>query len=166
MSCVGRVSIPAAVLAALCAGLAACGSQANDTAKREAATATTATRGERLLSRTPYLGVACREANSLACDRVGLAVWLRRPAARVTATINGRALRLHAGRPDGRRAWYRGYLQPAGLLDGPLRVTPDRGRYFWQGSHPKDALVRIRIRRTSGKVDDASLSVPLRAGWG
>ena len=165
MSCVARARIPA-VLAALCAGLAACGSPAGDGAKQAGATATTGTRGERLLSRAPYLGVACPEANSLACDRVGLAVWLRRPGARVTATINGRPLRLHAGRRDGRAAWYRGYLQPAGLLDGPLKVTPDRGRHFWQGSHPKDAFVRIEIRRASGEVDGVSLSVPLRAGWG
>ena len=146
----------AAAIALMCAGLAGCGSPAADTAPRD----------ERLLSRAPYLGVACPEANSIACDRVGLAVWLRHAATSVTATINGRALRLRAGRPDGRGAWYLGYLQPAGMLDGPLKVTPDRGRYSWQGRHPKDALVSIQIRRTGGRVDDASLSVPLRAGWG
>ncbi len=34
----------------------------------------------------PYMGVSCHIPSSIACDRVGLAVWLRRPAI-VTATI-------------------------------------------------------------------------------
>jgi hypothetical protein len=148
-------------------GLAACGSRAADRAgPAPGATTTTAAadHGERYLSRPPDVGVACPRANSIACDRVGLAVWLRRPAQRVTATIDGRPLRLRAGRPDG--AGYEGYLQPAGLLDGPLEVTPDRGRFYWQGSHPRDARLQIVIRRASGATDRVSLSVPLRPGWG
>jgi len=122
--------------------------------------------GQRLLRRTPYLGVACPQAHSIACDRVGLAVWLKRSAASVAAKINGQSLRLRAGRLDGRRPTYTGYLQPAGLLHGPLEVTPDRSPYFWQGSHPKDARVLLQIRRSDGSMDTASLTVPLRAGWG
>src|SRR5271167_4545267 len=38
-----------------------------------------------VLSKSPYLGVRCSIANSIACDRVGLAVWLKRPAVSVTA---------------------------------------------------------------------------------
>lgn len=124
-------------------------------------------RGQRFLRRAPFLGVACSKANSIACDRVGLAVWLKRSAAQVTATINGRPLRLHAGGLGGRGPTYwEGYLQPAGMLRGPLKVTPDRGRYFWQGRHPKDARVVIAIYRPDSSTDRASLSVPLRAGWG
>src|SRR4051794_16823944 len=44
------------------------------------------------LQRAPYLGVSCRTPNSIACDRVGLAIWLRRPVTRLTATINGRTV--------------------------------------------------------------------------
>jgi hypothetical protein len=33
-----------------------------------------------VLSRTPYMGVVCPVANSTACDRVGLSVWLRKSA--------------------------------------------------------------------------------------
>jgi hypothetical protein len=124
-------------------------------------------RGQRFLRRGPYLGVSCPQANSIACDRVGLQVWLKRSAARVTATINGQPLMLHAGGLGGRGPTYwEGYLQPAGMLGGPLKVTPDRGRYFWQGRHPKDARVVIAIHRRNGSTDEASLSVALRAGWG
>src|SRR3954464_4142111 len=40
------------------------------------------------LQRAPYIGVSCRTPNSIACDRVGLAIWLRRPGARLPPTIN------------------------------------------------------------------------------
>jgi hypothetical protein len=163
MACVNRACTAALLLALVIPGLAACGSRGDD---HPPAPATLSDHGERFLSRAPEVGVACPRANSIACDRVGLAVWLKRPADRVTATIDGRPLRLHAGRPDGREAWYQGFLQPAGLLDGALKVTPDRGRLHWQGRHPKDARLRIVIRRASGATDRASLTVPLRAGWG
>src|SRR5579875_2414127 len=39
--------------------------------------------------RAPYLGVRCPLANSIRCDRVGLAIWLRRPAVRVRGTVAG-----------------------------------------------------------------------------
>lgn len=47
-----------------------------------------------VLSRAPYMGVACATPNGIACDRVGLAIWLRRPATSVSATIAGRPLKL------------------------------------------------------------------------
>jgi hypothetical protein len=121
-----------------------------------------------LLARSPYLGVACPRANSIRCDRLGLAVWLARPATAVSATIVGRPLRLHRGwaAGHGTRAWT-GYLQPAGLLaDGPLRITPDRGRFFWQGSHPKRVRVEVRVHSPGGAVRVRSRCVWLAAGWG
>jgi hypothetical protein len=121
-----------------------------------------------LPARAPYLGVACPQANSIRCDRLGLAVWLARPATAVSATIAGRPLRLHRGwaAGHGARAWT-GYLQPAGLLgDGPLRITPDRGRFFWQGSHPKRVRVVVRVRGPGGAMRVRSLDVWLAAGWG
>jgi hypothetical protein len=51
-------------------------------------------------------------------------------------------------------------------LDGPLRVTPDRGRYHWQGRHPRDVHLTITINRASGTVQRAVMTVSLRAGWG
>src|SRR5438270_737090 len=49
---------------------------------------------DRVFSKDPYMGVACHVANSIACDRVGLAVWLRRPAIAVSASIAGAILKL------------------------------------------------------------------------
>jgi hypothetical protein len=119
---------------------------------------------QRLFTQAPQVGVACPTASSIACDRVGLAVWLERPAVRVVATIEGQRVRLHPPRAQGGR--WEGFLQPAGLIDGPLRVIPDRDRSFWQGTHPRDAHLTTVITRAAGRIDRASLAVPLRAGWG
>ena len=122
-----------------------------------------------LLPRRPYLGVACPQANSIRCDRVGLAVWVSRGAAAVTvtATVDGRRLALHRAWREHRGRVWTGFLHPAGLLgDGPLHVTPDRGRYFWAGRHPTTARVAVRVRAPGGAVRVRSLCVPLMAGWG
>jgi hypothetical protein len=123
--------------------------------------------GRLLFAQRPYMGVACPKPNSIACDRIGLAVWLRRPAAQVTATINGQRLDLDGGRRTGRPpVYWEGYLQPAGLLSGPLKVRPDRGLYHWTGEHPRSARLAITVRRAGGAVGRVSLVMPLRAGWG
>jgi hypothetical protein len=121
---------------------------------------------QRLLSREAYVGVSCPQASSIACDRVGLALWLAVSARRVTATIDGRTLRLHPTRWRDKQAPWIGYLQPAGLLDGELRVTPDRGRDHWEGRHPKNARVVVRLTRPDGTRAVSRLTVALRAGWG
>ena len=120
----------------------------------------------RVLRREPYLGVSCPTANSFACDRVGLALWLRGDAKRVSARIAGRPLRLES--PDSRvdePPWI-GYLRPAGMLDGALRLTPDRGRFHREGRHPRDARLVINVTRRDGTKLRTRLTVPLRAGWG
>ena len=116
-----------------------------------------------VLRREPDLGVSCRQANSIACDRVKLAIWLRAPAVALSARVAGRLIVL---RPPGEVGWWEGELHPAGLLDGALRVTPDRGRFWWAGGHPVDARVRVRITRRDGSVDQTAVTVALRAGWG
>jgi hypothetical protein len=137
-----------------------------------AASAQRETRGKRFLGHAPYLGMACPKANSIACDRVGLTVWLKRAATGVSASVNGRPLRLEAGGTGGRppATHWEGFLQPAGMLRGALKITPDRllggDRYYWVGSHFKDAWVTIAIRRPDGSTDEASLPVPLAAGYG
>lgn len=137
-----------------------------------AASAQRETRGKRFLGHAPYLGLACPKANSIACDRVGLTVWLERAATGVSASVNGRPLRLEAGGTGGRppTTHWEGFLQPAGMLRGALKITPDRllggDRYSWMGSHFKDAWVTIAIRRPDGSTDEASLPVPLAAGYG
>jgi len=156
MSAIAPIAV-AALLAGCCGAPAVVGDRSAD-AGRGAADAA------RLLARDPDVGVACRKANSIACDRVGVAVWLKHPAAGVTVTIAGRRLRLR--QPRSREGWWQGYLQPAGLLDGPLRVTPDRGRYYWQGRHPRDVRLAVAVTRASGAGARTSLTVPLRPGWG
>jgi hypothetical protein len=78
------------------------------------------------------MGVSCRTPNSFACDRVGLAVWLREPAVRVDAAIADQELEpddpeWSGPAEDGERRMFAGFLQPAGLIDGPLQLTPDAG---------------------------------------
>ena len=124
-----------------------------------------------LLSRDPYMGVSCRTPNSIACDRVGLAVWLREPAVRVDAEIAGRALELddpdwsEPANADERRM-FAGFLEPAGLFDGPLEVTPDAGPDRWIGRKPVSATVDLRIIRNDGTATTTTLEVPLSPGWG
>ena len=122
---------------------------------------------DKVLKRAPYAGVACPRANSIACDRVGVAVWLKGRATRVSAVAGGRAPRLEPAGFGGRsqNPWI-GYLQPAGLLDGALKVTPDRGRFYWTGAHPTDIDLRLTIRHRGGALETTRLQVPLRAGWG
>lgn len=126
---------------------------------------------EELLSRDPYMGVSCRIPNSFACDRVGLGVWLREPAARVEAAIAGRELELDdpewsGPAENGERRMFAGFLQPAGLIDGPLQVTPDAGPDRWIGREPVSATVDLWIVRDDGATTTTTVEVRLSAGWG
>ena len=120
----------------------------------------------------PYMGVACPVPNSIACDRVGLAVWLRRPAVSVAATVAGVIIHLHTGprnpayrtnRPV--RAGFGGYLQPAGLGSKfHMKTTP--GEPLWFGERPPTPLVRFRIDYGDGNVVATHERVMIMAGWG
>jgi hypothetical protein len=119
-----------------------------------------------LLRREPDLGVKCRRANSIACDRVGLAVWLRTPARRLTATIDGRTFSLRP--PASRDGYWEGVLTRAGLLmpGSALHVTPDRGRYYWAGRHPVRAVLRLAAIEADGTPAATDVAVDLRPGYG
>jgi len=124
-----------------------------------------------VLSREPYMGVSCHVANSFACDRVGLAVWLREPAARVEAAIEGRELSLDdpewsGPADDGQRRMFAGFLQPAGLIDGRLEVTPDAGPMRWIGREPVSAAVELRIVDGDANTTTTKVEVGLSPGWG
>ena len=126
---------------------------------------------DELLKREAYLGVSCRESNSFACDRVGLAVWLQEPALRVDATIGGSEFALDdpewSGPEEaGQRQMFAGFLQPAGLIDGALEVTPDDGPGRWIGREPVSATVDLVIGRVDGTTSTTSLEVDLSPGWG
>jgi hypothetical protein len=155
-----------ALAAAFVAGCGDEDAQQSGGGDREARTA-----AEELLSRESYMGMSCRIANSFACDRVGLAVWLREPAVRVDATIAGGELELDDPEwsgpvEEGERRMFAGFLQPAGLVDGPLEVTPDGGPDRWFGRDPVTTTVDLSIVRDDGATDTTSVEVPLSPGWG
>jgi hypothetical protein len=126
---------------------------------------------EELLGRDPYMGVSCRIPNSFACDRVGLAVWLREPAVAVEAVVAGRPFELDDPEwsgpfEDGERRMFAGFLQPAGLIDGPLQVTADDGPDRWIGRESVSATVQLRIVRDGGSATTTTADVQLSPGWG
>jgi hypothetical protein len=67
---------------------------------------------------------------------------------------------------DGSRRMFAGFLQPAGLVDGPLEVTADAGPDRWIGRDPVSASVDLRIERADGTTIVATLDVRLAPGWG
>jgi hypothetical protein len=123
-----------------------------------------------VLSRSPYMGVACPTPNSTRCDRLGLSVWLKRPAAEVTAVIGGRPVPLDSDWIDDRqsilaahgkrRTQFSGFLQPAGL----------RSRYHlpthWTGRGTPQPGVRLSIDDGLGHLFKTRLRVDMMAGWG
>ncbi len=121
-----------------------------------------------VVEREPYLGVACRTPNSIACDRVGLALWLATPAARVTATIGGRTFALDDETwSDPRGDLHIGYLRRAGLSGtGPLGVTPDEPPERLVRADAARPLVHLRITRRDGRTETTRVRVGLHPGWG
>jgi hypothetical protein len=123
-----------------------------------------------VLSGAAGIGVACPGApNSIACDRVGIAVSLPTPHARLRATIAGRSVQLHnraTGACPRIGCFYSAYLRHAGLLDGALRVHPDQGRYHWYGRHPVTATIRLTATYPDGTHAQTIRRAPLAPGWG
>jgi len=139
-----------------------------------------------VLSRSPYMGVSCPQPNAISCDRVGLAIWLKRPAISVAATIAGQPLELDWFGEEPRfasatpRTEFDGYLQPAGLTTR-LHVKPTGGPSvdpacgcrigpIWissgrEKSHP-EPLVRLEIRYPNHTRAVTQLHVYLGDGWG
>ena len=139
-----------------------------------------------VLSRPPYMGVRCPGANSIRCDRVGLAVWLKRPAGSVTATIAGAPLVLNhhddflwpGDRPH---TEFDGSLQPAGIVSRlHVHVVPVHGklarqlrhdgvpvgRQAWFGEGSAGAPVQLTIHETDRRTVITHVYVGLRPGWG
>jgi hypothetical protein len=123
-----------------------------------------------VFSQPPYMGVRCAVPNSIACDRVGLAIWLKRPAYAVTASIDGRRLTMDrfgdrlisAVAP---RTEFDGYLRPAGIMPN-MHVQPVPGTSIWLGDPTPLAVVRLLIDYGSGRYVTTHLQVALMAGWG
>jgi hypothetical protein len=122
---------------------------------------------ESVLAREPYMGVRCPGPGVIECDRVGLAVWLKRPARSVSATIAGRPLRLddpHWSAPPygGDRTMFAGFLERAGIRDR-LHVTQP-GEHYW-GIEPPAPVVELRIAYADGRVTQTTLLIRLRPDW-
>ena len=123
-----------------------------------------------VLAGSPFMGVACHVPNAIACDRVGLAVWLRRPAIAVSATIDGRPLRLDDAAwsgpmKRGRRSMFAGFLRPVGLVS-MLHLATAAGPVRWLGNNAPSPQVTLRIDDGNGRVTVTRLDVYLSAGWG
>jgi hypothetical protein len=122
--------------------------------------------GDRFEVARIYMGVSCGKPNSIRCDRVGLAVWSRDGFAQVEASIAGRPLTLKRKPLREGLNYYEGFLSPAGLLDGRLRVRPDGGRYHWTGLHPRAATVVLTAGDGRGGIQRVTRRVHLAPGWG
>jgi hypothetical protein len=127
----------------------------------------------RLLSQAPYMGVHCPNPNSIACDRVGLAINLKQPARAVVAFIDGRKLKMNR-RGDvidlstAPRKEFDGYLQPAGI-ESRMHVHPAPGSDFWAQdtrSPTPSAAVLLLIDYGGGRLVSTRVRVPLSSGWG
>jgi hypothetical protein len=92
-------------------------------------------------SALPFLGVACSQPNSIACDRIGVGVHLKAAATLVTVTVAGRLVTLSPPLDPPDDLWY-GYLSDAGLSHGPLDVHRLPGR-LWFGT--PEVYPRVRV---------------------
>ena len=120
-----------------------------------------------VLSRSPYMGIAVCHPSSSACYRVGLAVWLKRPAVSVTATIAGVRSSLNRSDDRGiqmitstRRREFIGFAKPPGIVPNTYLRTPD--------ANPTTpmAVVKLTIETSNGKTVVTRLRAPVQAGWG
>ena len=87
----------------------------------------------------PYIGVACPQAGSTRCDRIGFDVVLRRRAEAVSATVAGRQIRLTstghiAHNTKAKERDWGGHLRKVGLErhGSPFQIpTNGRSRGLW-----------------------------------
>jgi hypothetical protein len=121
------------------------------------------------LAQDPGMGVSCPIGNDIGCDRVKIAIWLTEPVRHVAASIGDLSFemgaRALADEPLG--TFWEGILQPAGLLDGPLRLDPEtvtEGR--WLGENAPIADVRIEIFVNDENRNVENVAVELRPGYG
>jgi hypothetical protein len=107
------------------------------------------------LVRAPYVGVACPGPNSTVCGRVGIAVWLARPATEVDATLGGRRTRLRlVNAPSG--MWV-GFVR---LRLGALGLPAT-----WYGTPARWMTLHLREQFGDGWRSGA-VRVELRPGYG
>ncbi|HEX4033760.1 MAG TPA: hypothetical protein VHX66_04890 [Solirubrobacteraceae bacterium] len=122
-----------------------------------------------LLAQAPRIGITC---GAPSCDRLGVAVWLRRPARSVSASLAGRHVTLRAALaaafqpgPAARRTMFVGYLHApsvfAHLTLGPGQLWAPTSSARWPAPR-----LRINVALRAGGYETTALPVPLQLGWG
>ena len=165
------ILLVAVTLAGICIALiGAGGTRSPLTGARSRPSVITHEPASRAFAQAPYMGIACRLPHWIACDRIGLAVWLRRRAT-VTAIIAGHRFTLddpawsYVARP-GHLYMYAGFLRSAGLSSRLGVVPTPRWNNSWLGANPPSPLVRFQISYRTGHVVSTEQHVYLSAGWG
>ena len=115
-------------------------------------------------SALPFLGIACRVANSIRCDRIGVGVTLTHPATLVVVRIAGRLVTLSPP-SSGSRLWL-GYLYGQGPDHGALRVRSPTGGDYWLGSPEIHAIASVTVYCADGNTATAASTVLLHPGFG
>ncbi len=113
----------------------------------------------------PFLGVSCPVGNSIACDRVGIGVHLRRAATLVTVRVGGRLVTLSPPTDPPDDLWL-GYLFDAGLRHGPLKVPIPAGAQRWLGTPELFTRARVTAFFPDGRAATRSATVQLHPGFG
>jgi hypothetical protein len=130
-----------------------------------------------VLVRSPYMGIAtCHEAqtsraqNSNSCYRIGLAVWLKRPAEAVRATVGNDTLALnHTDRrwipmtSSVQRREFIGFFKPTGIVPS---AYPRTNKATYRTAGTPFAAVKLTIVNSQGRTLITRLRVPVEPGWG
>ena len=113
----------------------------------------------------PFLGVSCSVPNSIACDRIGVGVHLRRPATLVVVQLAGRLVTLSPPTDPPDDLWL-GYLYDADLRHGPLNVHVRASTNLWFGTPEVNPRVRVTAFFPNGSSATRSATVLLHPGFG
>ena len=129
-----------------------------------------------VLVRSPYMGIAtCHQAQSSRssdpndCYRIGLAVWLKRPAEAVRATsANGTLVLSHTDRwiqatSSVQRREFIGFFKPVGIVPAAYPRT-NKTTHATPGTPV--ATVTLTIVNGDGQALATRLRVPVESGWG
>ena len=108
------------------------------------------------LPRDPFVGLRCSNPKVLRCARVGLAVWVARPARNVTGIIDGHdvVLRTRAG---GTGSYRRGLFWQGIFADPSAQRIADAS-----GS----VIVHLQVTENDGSVIKTNSSVRVSEGYG
>jgi hypothetical protein len=116
------------------------------------------------------MGLAYCHPDLNTCKRIGLTVWLKRPAATVHATSANDTFALnHTDQRGiqmtgsaGRREFI-GFFEPTGIV-GPAYLRADFATHATPG--PPVAAVKLTIVNSQGRTLVTRLRVPVEPGWG